>query len=409
MSSISLPVWIRERKLNLGELHEVRSVMSRGGLHTVCDEARCPNRSECFSRGTATFLIMGDVCTRSCRYCSIAHGRPRPLDAGEPAELARAAQTMGLKHVVVTSVDRDDLPDGGAAHFAAVITELKKLEPRPTVEVLTPDFRGDAGAVAVVLAAGPDVYNHNVETVRRLYPQVRRQGRYDWALEVIEHVARRGNGLVTKSGLMVGLGETREELEATLRDLEAVTLPGGDDRPVPAPDLQRGPGCALLGARGVRGAGGVRPLPRARGNRRAVRALLLPRRGGVPASLGPRVAQAAGPGRRSGATSGWGDGRCAGVKILALERDVPGVTDEQFGPHLKAEATRAWALHQQGAVRELYFRADEDAAVLVLECGDLAEAERLASLPLVREGLIAFDLIPLQAYPGFARLFATDG
>jgi lipoic acid synthetase len=222
VSSVSLPVWIRERKLNLGELHEVRSVMSRGRLHTVCDEARCPNRSECFSRGTATFLIMGDVCTRSCRYCSIAHGRPRPLDAGEPAELARAAQTMDLKHVVVTSVDRDDLPDGGAGHFAAVIAELKKLEPRPTVEVLTPDFRGDMDAVNVVLAAGPDVYNHNVETVRRLYPQVRRQGRYDWALEVIGHAARHGNGLVTKSGLMVGLGEEERELEDTLRDLAAV-------------------------------------------------------------------------------------------------------------------------------------------------------------------------------------------
>lgn len=222
MSSVSLPVWIRERKLNLGELHEVRTVMKRGRLHTVCDEARCPNRSECFSRGTATFLIMGDVCTRSCSYCSIAHGRPRPLDAGEPAELARAAQTMGLKHVVVTSVDRDDLPDGGAAHFAAVIAKLKKLEPRPTVEVLTPDFRGNMGSVHVVLGAAPDVYNHNVETVRRLYPQVRRQGRYDWALEVIGHVALHGNGLVTKSGLMVGLGEQRHELEETLRDLASM-------------------------------------------------------------------------------------------------------------------------------------------------------------------------------------------
>jgi lipoyl synthase len=222
VSSVSLPVWIRGRKLNLGELHEVRSVVSRGRLHTVCDEARCPNRSECFSRGTATFLIMGDVCTRSCRYCSIAHGRPRALDAGEPAELARAARTMELKHVVVTSVDRDDLPDGGAAHFAAVIEALKKLEPRPTVEVLTPDFRGDLAAVEVVLAAGPDVYNHNVETVRRLYPQVRRQGRYEWALEVIAHVARHKNGFVAKSGMMVGLGETHEELEATLRDLKAV-------------------------------------------------------------------------------------------------------------------------------------------------------------------------------------------
>ncbi len=165
MSSVSLPVWIRERKLNLGALHEIRGVMSRGGLHTVCDEARCPNRSECFARGTATFLIMGDVCTRSCRYCSIAHGRPRPLDADEPAELARAVIAMGLKHVVVTSVDRDDLPDGGAAHFAAVIAELKKLDPRPTVEVLTPDFRADVAAVDAVLAAGS----------RRVQPQ-RRDG-----------------------------------------------------------------------------------------------------------------------------------------------------------------------------------------------------------------------------------------
>jgi len=221
MSSVSLPVWIRERKLNLGDLHEVRGVMSRGGLHTVCDEARCPNRSECFSRGTATFLIMGDVCTRACRYCSIAHGRPRVLDANEPAELAAAARALGLKHVVVTSVDRDDLPDGGAAHFAAVIAALKALDPRPTVEVLTPDFRGDMRAVDAVLAAGPDVYNHNIETIERLYPEVRRQGRYRWALEVIGHVAARAADMVTKSGLMVGLGETREEIDATLDDLKA--------------------------------------------------------------------------------------------------------------------------------------------------------------------------------------------
>jgi lipoic acid synthetase len=207
--------------LNLGALHDIRSVMSRGGLHTVCDEARCPNRSECFSRGTATFLIMGDVCTRSCRYCSIAHGRPRSLDPDEPAELARAARAMGLKHVVVTSVDRDDLADGGAAHFAAVVAQLKLLEPPPTIEVLTPDFRGDMGAVDAVLDSGPDVYNHNVETVARLYPAVRRSGRYRWALEVIARVAARGNGTITKSGLMVGLGEETHELEETLRDLKA--------------------------------------------------------------------------------------------------------------------------------------------------------------------------------------------
>jgi len=222
VSSATLPGWIRSRQLRLGELHEIRSVLARGGLHTVCDEARCPNRSECFSRGTATFLIMGDACTRSCRYCSIAHGRPRPLDPEEPSNLARAVVEMGLRHVVVTSVDRDDLPDGGAAHFAAVVTALRALDPAPAVEVLTPDFRGDLAAIDIVLAAGPDVYNHNVETVRRLYPVVRRQGRYDWALEVLRHVTAAAPGTVTKSGLMVGLGEQPAEVEETLGDLAAV-------------------------------------------------------------------------------------------------------------------------------------------------------------------------------------------
>jgi len=219
MSGEKLPAWIRERRLRLGELHEVRRVVQKGRLHTVCDEARCPNRSECFTRGTATFLIMGDVCTRSCRYCAVASGRPAPLDADEPANVARAAAEMGLHHVVVTSVDRDDLPDGGASQYAAVVRELKALTHFPTVEVLTPDFRGDVLAVDTVAGAGPDVYNHNVETVERLYPRVRRQGRYRWALEVITRVASRLPRLVTKSGLMVGLGEELGEVEQTLRDL----------------------------------------------------------------------------------------------------------------------------------------------------------------------------------------------
>lgn len=218
----ALPVWVKERKLRLGELHQVRSLAKGSGLHTVCDEARCPNRSECFSRGTATFLIMGDVCTRACRYCSIAHGKPRGLDAEEPQRLARAAEELGLRHVVVTSVDRDDLPDGGAGHFAAVIGALKALPSRPTVEVLTPDFRGDLAAVDKVIAAGPDVYNHNLETVARLYPRVRRQGRYAWALEVLARVAERAPSMVTKSGLMVGLGEEPEEVAEALADLARV-------------------------------------------------------------------------------------------------------------------------------------------------------------------------------------------
>ncbi|MCX7895663.1 MAG: lipoyl synthase [Thermoanaerobaculum sp.] len=217
-----LPAWIAERKLTLPSLREVRRIMTAGQLHTVCDEARCPNRSECFSRGTATFLIMGDRCTRSCRYCSIAHGRPRPLDPEEPQRLAHAARELKLRHVVVTSVDRDDLPDGGAGHFARVIAALRELQPPVTVEVLTPDFRGQVSAVDTVIAAGPHVYNHNVETVPRLYPQVRRQGRYTWALSVLSRVAEKAPHMVRKSGLMVGLGETRQEVEGVLRDLKAV-------------------------------------------------------------------------------------------------------------------------------------------------------------------------------------------
>ncbi|MCU0292297.1 MAG: lipoyl synthase [Thermoanaerobaculaceae bacterium] len=222
MSGASLPEWIRARKLQIGGLHEMRRLMAQGKLHTVCDEARCPNRSDCFGRGTATFLIMGETCTRACRYCAVAHGRPGLLDPDEPRQLAEAARELGLMHVVVTSVDRDDLPDGGAAHFAATVQALRALDPRPAIEVLTPDFRGDLAAVDVVVASGPDVYNHNIETVRRLYPAFRSAGRYAWALEVLAHVAGTGAGLVTKSGLLVGLGETREEVEETLRDLRGV-------------------------------------------------------------------------------------------------------------------------------------------------------------------------------------------
>ena len=217
-----LPEWIRARKMQLGELHEVKKRMRSGGLHTVCEEARCPNRSECFSRGTATFLINGRVCTRNCSYCSIAQGRPKAVDPEEPRQLAETARRMGLEHVVITAVDRDDLPDGGASGFVAAIGALRELDPAPTVEVLTPDFRGDLGAVDRIIAAAPEVYNHNVETVPRLYREVRRSGRYQWAIEVLRRVAETAPAMIRKSGIMVGLGETADEVAEVLSDLAAV-------------------------------------------------------------------------------------------------------------------------------------------------------------------------------------------
>jgi lipoic acid synthetase len=215
--------------MQLGELHEIKKRMRSGGLHTVCEEARCPNRTECFSRGTATFLINGRVCTRNCSYCSIAHGRPSALDPDEPRQLVEAVVEMGLEHVVITAVDRDDLADGGADGFVTCIEGLRELERSPTVEVLTPDFRGDMTAVDRIIGAGPEVYNHNVETVPRLYRQVRRSGRYEWAVEVLGRVADRAPGMLRKSGLMVGLGETRNEIVEVLGDLrdagcQAVTI-----------------------------------------------------------------------------------------------------------------------------------------------------------------------------------------
>ncbi|HOC43372.1 MAG TPA: lipoyl synthase [Thermoanaerobaculales bacterium] len=216
-----LPDWIRGRKIRLGDLHDVKRRMRGGGLHTVCEEARCPNRTECFGRGTATFLINGRVCTRSCGYCSIAHGRPQAVDPDEPRQLAEAAVAMGLHHVVITAVDRDDLPDGGASGFVECVRRLKALEPTPTVEVLTPDFRGDPACVDRIVDAGPDVYNHNVETVPSQYRRVRRSGRYEWALEVLRRVTERSPAMLRKSGIMVGLGETRDEVVTVLADMAA--------------------------------------------------------------------------------------------------------------------------------------------------------------------------------------------
>ena len=233
----ALPAWIRARKLQLGELHNIKRRMRSGGLHTVCEEARCPNRSECFSRGTATFLINGRVCTRNCSYCSIAHGRPSAPDPSEPRQLVEAVVAMQLEHVVITAVDRDDLADGGASAFVECVNLLRELEKPPTIEILTPDFRGDLEQVDRIIDARPEVYNHNVETVPRLYRKVRRSGRYQWAMEVVRRVAERDPSILRKSGLMVGLGETHDEVIAVLRDLrdagcQAVTI-GQYLRPTP--------------------------------------------------------------------------------------------------------------------------------------------------------------------------------
>ncbi len=221
--SASLPVrapeWIRERKLRLADLHEIKTVMRENALHTVCEEARCPNRGECFARGTATFLLLGDVCTRACGFCDIANGKPRPVDPGEPWRVRSAVERMGLSFVVLTSVDRDDLPDGGAAHFADTIRAVRTLEPVPGVEVLTPDFLGRLESLETVLAAGPDVFNHNVETVPRLYREVRRGARLERSLGLLSAAKRIAPEKTTKSGFMLGLGEREEEVQALLEAL----------------------------------------------------------------------------------------------------------------------------------------------------------------------------------------------
>lgn len=214
-----MPRWMR-RPLKCGpELNRVERILEREGLNTVCDGARCPNRGECFSCGTATFMIMGEVCTRNCGFCAVPVGRPGPLRDEEPRAVARAAEAMGLSHVVVTSVTRDDLADGGAAHFARTVTAVRESLPEATVEVLVPDFKGDGRAVEAVVAAGPDVFNHNIETVWRLYPLVRPEAEYERSLEVLSAAA--DCGVAVKSGFMVGLGESPEEVSDLLVDVRS--------------------------------------------------------------------------------------------------------------------------------------------------------------------------------------------
>ncbi len=213
-----LPEWITARHEHR-ELSATKRRLRSHGVATVCEEARCPNKGECFKRPTATFMILGTRCTRGCGFCSVTPGDPMPLDPDEPLKVAEAAAEMGLKYVVVTSVTRDDLPDGGAQHFAATIRAIRNLLPGARVEVLTPDFQGDTGAVDTVLDAKPDVFNHNVETVPALYGRVRPRADYQRSLDVLRHAKLRAPSKLTKSGLMLGLGEAMDEVRRVLLDL----------------------------------------------------------------------------------------------------------------------------------------------------------------------------------------------
>jgi len=220
-----LPAWARKSATHYEALHRLKAGFRRLNLHTVCESARCPNIHECFARGAATFMILGNRCTRGCGFCSVPKGSPAihdmRLDPAEPANVARMAAAMSLRYVVITSVNRDDLPDGGSAHFAETVRQVRCALPDTRVEVLTPDFCGDREAVTRVLDAGPHVFNHNIETVPRLYRRVRPQADYRQSLAVLDFARRHRSEVLTKSGLMVGLGETEDEVQAVLRDLRA--------------------------------------------------------------------------------------------------------------------------------------------------------------------------------------------
>lgn len=216
------PEWLKVRAPGSDTYRHLKELMRQLKLHTVCEEAHCPNIGECWDYGTATFMILGDVCTRACGYCAVGHGRPAAVDPAEPDRVGNAVDRLGLSYVVITSVDRDDLPDGGASIFADTINAVRRRRPDTRIEVLIPDFRGDAAALRTVLDAHPDVLNHNTETVPRLYRRARSGGRYERTLELLERARDLAPHIPTKSGLMVGLGEERHELLATLNDLQRV-------------------------------------------------------------------------------------------------------------------------------------------------------------------------------------------
>ena len=211
------PDWLKIRLHNNEGYSQVAHIVREHGLHTICSSGRCPNQAECWSRRTATFMILGEICTRSCKFCATASGKPLPPDSDEPRKLARSVSLMGLKHCVITSVDRDDLPDGGASHWAASVRSVRESNPDTTIEVLIPDFDGKEELIDIVLASAPDIVGHNIETVERLTPQVRSRAKYGVSLNVLKHIA--GRGATAKSGLMLGLGESEAEVLATMDDL----------------------------------------------------------------------------------------------------------------------------------------------------------------------------------------------
>jgi len=218
------PEWIRVRAGGGERFGAIKQILREAKLHTVCEEASCPNIGECFGHGTATFMIMGDLCTRRCPFCDVAHGRPNPLDPEEPRHLAETIAKMALRYVVITSVDRDDLRDGGAQHFVDCIRETRAAVPGIRIEILTPDFRGKGRmerALAILAASPPDVFNHNIETVPDLYRNVRPGADYQWSLTLLQQFKAQHPGIPTKSGIMLGLGETMAQVQATLRDLRA--------------------------------------------------------------------------------------------------------------------------------------------------------------------------------------------
>lgn len=216
-----LPEFLKRPIIDTDTTRNVRKILKHNCLNTVCENARCPNKNECYTKNTATFLIMGNNCTRNCRYCNISCNRPEPLDPQEPKHIAKAVKDLGLKYAVITSVTRDDLPDGGAQHFANCIYEIRKISPDLKIEILTPDFKNKKEALDIIINAHPDVFNHNIETVRAVFKTARPQGNYDTSLDVLKYI-KQNSDIQTKSGMMIGLGETFAQIKETIEDLYSI-------------------------------------------------------------------------------------------------------------------------------------------------------------------------------------------